>query len=230
VVIVGRPNAGKSSLLNALAQSERAIVTAVPGTTRDVLRESVNLDGIALTLVDTAGLRESADIVEREGMRRARAELTGADVAILVSQSGDVAADRALLADCASEAVRLIVHNKIDLAGELPRVERVNGEIHLYLSARSGDGLDNLRAELVRLAGRGDDVAGAFSARTRHVDALQRVARHLAAADAALREQRAGEIAGEELRLAQHALGELTGEYRSDDLLGAIFSTFCIGK
>jgi tRNA modification GTPase len=135
-----------------------------------------------------------------------------------------------LLADCASEAVRLIVHNKIDLAGELPRVERVNGEIHLYLSARSGDGLDNLRAELVRLAGRGDDVAGAFSARTRHVDALQRVARHLAAADAALREQRAGEIAGEELRLAQHALGELTGEYRSDDLLGAIFSTFCIGK
>jgi tRNA modification GTPase len=230
VVIVGRPNAGKSSLVNALAQSERAIVTAVPGTTRDVLRESVNLDGIALTLVDTAGLRESADIVEREGMRRARAELAGADVAILVTQSGGVAADHVLLADCASEAVRLIVHNKIDLAGELPRVERVNGEIHLYLSARSGDGLDNLRAELVRLAGRGDDVAGAFSARTRHVDALQRVARHLAAADAALREQRAGEIAGEELRLAQHALGELTGEYRSDDLLGAIFSTFCIGK
>jgi tRNA U34 5-carboxymethylaminomethyl modifying GTPase MnmE/TrmE len=102
VVIVGRPNAGKSSLLNALAQSERAIVTAVPGTTRDVLRESVNLDGIALTLVDTAGLRESADIVEREGMRRARAELAGADVAILVTQSGGGAADHVLLADCAS--------------------------------------------------------------------------------------------------------------------------------
>jgi tRNA modification GTPase len=230
VVIVGRPNAGKSSLLNALAQSERAIVTAVPGTTRDILRESVNLDGIALTLVDTAGLRESADIVEREGMRRARAELAGADVAILVTQSGDVEADRVLLADCAREAARLIVHNKIDLAGENPRVELVNGEIHLYLSARSGDGLDNLRDKLVCLAGRGDDAAGAFSARTRHVNALQRVARHLAAADAALREQRAGEIAGEELRLAQHALGEITGEYRSDDLLGAIFSTFCIGK
>jgi len=230
VVIVGRPNAGKSSLLNALEQSERAIVTAVPGTTRDVLRESVNLDGIALTLVDTAGLRESADIVEREGMRRARAELAAADVAILVTQSSDVEVDRALLADCTTQAVRLIVHNKIDLVGEVARGERVDEEIHLYLSARNGDGLDNLRNELVRLAGRGDDVAGAFSARTRHVDALQRVACHLAAADAALREQRAGEIAGEELRLAQHALCEITGEYRSDDLLGAIFSTFCIGK
>jgi tRNA modification GTPase len=230
VVIVGRPNAGKSSLLNALAQSERAIVTAVPGTTRDVLRESVNLDGIALTLVDTAGLRESTDIVEREGMRRARAELAGADVAILVTQTHDVETDRVLLANCASEAVRLVVHNKIDLAGEMPRGERVNGEIHLYLSAYNGDGLDNLRGELVRLAGRGDDAAGTFSARTRHVDALQRVACHLAAAGAALREQRAGEIAAEELRLAQHALGEITGEYRSDDLLGAIFSTFCIGK
>ncbi len=230
VVIVGRTNAGKSSLLNALAQSERAIVTEIPGTTRDVLRERVNLDGIALTLVDTAGLRESDDIVEREGMRRARVELQAADVAILVAESRHVEHDRALLNGCAAEAIRLIVHNKIDLAGEPVRLERRDNEIHVYLSARSGVGLAQLRDELARLAGRGDDVAGAFSARTRHVDALRRVAHHLAAADDALRVQRAGEIAGEELRLAQQALGEITGEYSSDDLLGAIFSTFCIGK
>lgn len=230
VVIVGRPNAGKSSLLNALAQSERAIVTAIPGTTRDLLRESVDLDGIALTLVDTAGLHDSHDIVEREGMRRAREELLAADVAILVAETRDVDADRALLQECAREATRLIVHSKIDLSAETARVERHAGEIHVYLSAQSGEGIAGLRAELVRLAGRGGDVAGAFSARTRHVDALQRVARHLAAADSALRIDRAGEIAGEELRVAQQALGEITGEYSSDDLLGAIFSTFCIGK
>jgi len=230
VVIVGRPNAGKSSLLNALAQSERAIVTEVPGTTRDVLRERVNLDGIALTLVDTAGLRESDDIVEREGMRRARTELLSADVAILVTESRHVEHDRALLQDCAAGVIRLIVHNKIDLAGETAQLARGDDETHVYLSARSGDGLDALRGELARLAGHGDDIAGAFSARTRHVDALQRVTEHLRAADEALRVARAGEIAGEELRLAQQALGEITGEYSSDDLLGAIFSTFCIGK
>ncbi|HEY2395018.1 MAG TPA: tRNA uridine-5-carboxymethylaminomethyl(34) synthesis GTPase MnmE [Rudaea sp.] len=230
VVIVGRPNAGKSSLLNALAQSERAIVSEIPGTTRDVLREHVDLDGIALTLVDTAGLRESNDIVEREGMRRARAELQVADVAILVAESPHVDSDCALLEGCAAKATRLIVHNKIDLAGETARVERDDGGIHVYLSARSGDGLAALRGELARLAGLGGDVAGAFSARTRHLDALQRVARHLDAADTALHVERAGEIAGEELRLAQQALGEITGEYSNEDLLGAIFSTFCIGK
>ena len=121
-VIVGRPNTGKSSLLNALAQSERAIVTAIPGTTRDLLREGINVDGIVLTLVDTAGLRESGDLVEREGMRRARAELARADVAILVTDSGHAAADMALLEDCAEAAARLIVHNKIDVSGESARV------------------------------------------------------------------------------------------------------------
>jgi tRNA modification GTPase len=230
VVIVGRPNAGKSSLLNALAQSERAIVSEIPGTTRDVLREHVDLDGIALTLVDTAGLRESNDVVEREGMRRARTELLSADVAILVAESAHVDSDRALLDGCAATATRLIVHNKIDLADESAGIERDGDATHVYLSARNGDGLPALRNELARLAGRGDGVAGAFSARSRHVDALQRVAQHLRVADDALRDRRAGEIAGEELRLAQQALGEITGEYRSEDLLGAIFSTFCIGK
>jgi tRNA modification GTPase len=231
VVIVGCPNAGKSSLLNALAQADRAIVTAIPGTTRDVLRESVNLEGIAVTLVDTAGLRESQDAVEQEGMRRARAELARADVALLVTDSEHTDRDRQLLAECSAAATRVILHNKIDLRGETARIERsADAEIHIYLSAQRGDGLELLRAELGRIAGRGDGTEGAFSARARHVDALQRTQQHLKAADQALRVQRAGEIAAEELRRAQQALGEITGEFSNDDLLGAIFSTFCIGK
>ena len=231
VVIVGRPNTGKSSLLNALARSDRAIVTSVPGTTRDLLRETIELDGIALTLVDTAGLRDSEDVVEREGMRRAREELARADVALLVTDDAQPDDDRRLLDPFSRDARRLIVHNKIDLTGEPARVERVDERLGaIYVSALRGDGLDALRSELGRLAGRGDEADGAFSARRRHVDALENVARHLDAANQVLAVQRFGELAAEELRLAQRALGEITGEYRSDDLLGAIFSTFCIGK
>ena len=231
VVIVGRPNAGKSSLLNALAQSERAIVTPIAGTTRDVLRESVDLDGIGLTLVDTAGLRESHDLVEAEGIRRARAELARADVAILVTDDEHADIDRELLNECNAGAVRLAVHNKIDLSGNSPslRVD-AHGETRIALSAHTGAGLDLLRAELARLAGRGDGTHGAFSARRRHVDALAHVANHLERAETHLNIGRAGELAAEELRQAQRALGEITGEYSSDDLLGAIFSAFCIGK
>ena len=231
VVIVGRPNAGKSSLLNALAQSERAIVTPIAGTTRDVLRESVNLDGIGLTLVDTAGLRESHDVVEAEGIRRARAELARADVAILVTEAEYAEADRELLGECAATAARVIVHNKIDLSGGLPeRTANAEREVRITLSAQTGAGLDLLRKELARLAGRDEGSHGAFSARRRHVDALERVEAHLRHAATHLHVARAGELAAEELRQAQHALGEITGEYSSDDLLGAIFSTFCIGK
>jgi tRNA modification GTPase len=242
VVIVGRPNAGKSSLLNALAQSERAIVTPIAGTTRDVLRESVHLDGIGLTLVDTAGLHESDDVVEVEGIRRARAELARADVAVLVTDDEHALADHELLRECSASATRVIVHNKIDLSGESPRRGAIHraressmqttstDEIEIHLSAKTGAGLDLLRAELARLGGRGEESYGAFSARRRHVEALQRVADHLQSADAQLRLARAGELAAEELRRAQQALGEITGEYSSDDLLGAIFSTFCIGK
>lgn len=231
VVIVGRPNVGKSSLLNALAQSERAIVTAIPGTTRDVLRETVDLDGIAFTLVDTAGLRDAADVVEQEGIRRARAELARADVAILVTDQEEAAGDRNLLDGLALSAQRVIVRNKIDRCGGIPHSEsHGDNETAIQLSAQTGAGLDLLRTELARLAGRGDGTQGAFSARRRHVDALQRVAEHLQRAQAQLQEHRAGELAAEELRTAQHALGEVTGEYTSDDLLGAIFSTFCIGK
>jgi tRNA modification GTPase len=231
VVIVGRPNAGKSSLLNALAQSERAIVTAVPGTTRDLLRENIALDGVQLTLVDTAGLRDTQDVVEQEGVRRARAELGRADVAILVTDTKNLEVDRSLLAECSASATRLFVHNKVDLTGETAHVEHAGEEgIHIFLSAQRGDGLLELRTELARLAGRGDGTQGAFSARVRHVDALERVAAHLQAAEHSLRDLRAGELAADELLQAQRALGEVTGQYSSDDLLGAIFSTFCIGK
>jgi len=232
VVIVGRPNAGKSSLLNALAAQDRAIVTPIAGTTRDVLRENIQLDGVLMTLVDTAGLRESTDVVEREGMRRARNELERADVALLVSDTEHLAEDLALLGPAQSGQTRILVCNKIDLTPDAtPSRMESNAGIRIDLSARTGEGLDLLRKELKALASGGsDDSHGAFSARTRHVVALERVAAHLAAAEFALVVQQAGELAAEELRHAQQDLGELTGVFSSDDLLGEIFSSFCIGK
>jgi len=230
VVIVGRPNAGKSSLLNALAASERAIVTEIPGTTRDLVRETVEIDGVALTLVDTAGLRESPDVVEREGIRRARAELERADVALLVTDAdNDAEADIALLAGMPSGVRRIVAHNKIDLGDRSPRRERRGDDVHLWLSAKTGVGLELVHAELRGLAaGEGGD--GAWTARARHVAALERARTHLAAAESALIERNAGELAAEELRDVQRALGEITGEFSSEDLLGEIFSAFCIGK
>src|SRR5262249_46616943 len=163
--------------------------------TRDVLRERVDLDGIVVTLVDTAGLRESGDVVEREGMRRARAELALADIAILVTRAGHEQQDRELLADCNAAATRVIVHNNIDLDAAMVQVERRSErEIQIRLSAQTGAGIAELRNELLRLGGRDGGGAGTFSARRRHVEALERVVARLAAADAALRDQRAGEL------------------------------------
>ena len=234
VVLVGAPNVGKSSLLNALAGTERAIVTAVPGTTRDVLCAELALDGVRLQVADTAGLRATRDPVEREGVRRALAALAQADLALLVTRADDWQRDLALLRQQAGAIPELlIVVNKIDLdhlaaahsaePGMPPRIA---------LSAQTGAGLDLLRAELRARAG-GTGADSAFSARERHLDALQRAAAEIAAA----REEtaRAGhggmaELAAEALRRAQGALDELTGQHSSDDLLGAIFSSFCIGK
>ncbi|MCW8808691.1 MAG: tRNA uridine-5-carboxymethylaminomethyl(34) synthesis GTPase MnmE [Rhodanobacter sp.] len=229
VVIVGRPNAGKSSLLNALAGSDRAIVNAVPGTTRDILREYLTLDGIALELADTAGLRDTNDEVEREGVRRAHGELQRADVALLVTDAEHAHGDLALFGNLPVGAQRLVLVNKIDL-GDAQAHQEIRDQVRwLWASAKSGAGLDALRDELKQLAGGGSG-EGAFSARRRHVLALERVASHLEHAADALHRHRAGELAAEELRQAQHALGEITGQYSSDDLLGAIFSSFCIGK
>lgn len=230
VAIVGRPNAGKSSLLNALAGSERAIVTEIAGTTRDVLRESLALDGIALELADTAGLRETEDPVEREGVRRARLELERADAVLLVTEAAHAPADLALLEGVPAGTARLVAVNKIDLDPACgPHREGRDGAVWLWLSARTGAGLEALRDELKRLAGAGGG-EGAFSARRRHVLALEQVGAHLAQAAHALEDGRAGELAAEELRQAQQRLGEITGAYTSDDLLGAIFGSFCIGK
>lgn len=229
VAIVGRPNAGKSSLLNALAGQERAIVTDIPGTTRDVLRESVTIDGATLELADTAGLRESDDIVEREGIRRARAQLERCDVALLVTDTDHADSDLAFFDGTPAHATRIVVINKIDLADKNAHRETRGHHERLWLSARTGEGLDALRALLRDLATAGAG-EGAFSARRRHVVALEVVRDHLARTADALHDSHAGELAAEELRQAQQALGEITGAYSSDDLLGAIFGSFCIGK
>ena len=228
-VIIGAPNAGKSSLLKALAGSDRAIVTDIAGTTRDLLREAVNIDGIEITLVDTAGLRESPDVIESEGIRRARNELAQADLAILVVAPDDEARIDTLRAEVPRGAAVLVVHNKSDLA-DRSAIERVDANDHVHVSAKTGVGLDGLRAAIRQHAGLGEGAEGSFSARARHVAALQRVRESLANARHRLVHDRAGELVAEELRLAQHALSEITGEFSSDNLLGVIFSSFCIGK
>lgn len=227
-VIVGKPNVGKSSLLNALAGSDRAIVTDVPGTTRDVLRESILLDGVELTLVDTAGLREAIDHVEGEGIRRARAELAHADLVLQVVEQQAGSDVSAWPEEVPASAARILVVNKIDRAGVFPASEECDGYTRIRLSARTGEGLDLLRATLRHAASEGQG-GGAFSARTRHVLALERAGAALAAAHAASTRV-APELVAEDLRVAQRALGEITGEFSSEDLLGSIFSTFCIGK
>lgn len=229
VVIVGRPNAGKSSLLNALTGSERAIVTPIPGTTRDVVRETLLLDGLTLDLADTAGLRDTADTVEREGVRRARGELERADVALLVTEAGNAETDVALVSGLPAGVARIVLVNKIDRDGLAPHAEMRDDAYWAWGSARTGAGLDALRDRLKQLAGDGGG-EGAFSARRRHVLALEQVEAHLDHTARILADTRAGELAAEELREAQQQLGTITGTYTSDDLLGAIFSSFCIGK
>ncbi len=229
LALVGRPNVGKSSLLNALSGREAAIVTAIPGTTRDVLREQIQLDGIPLHLVDTAGLREGADEVEREGVRRARRELAAADhILVIVDQSDPQSRPEHL--DLPADLPLTEVHNKIDLSGDQPRLESEDGTSQVYLSALTGAGLDLLKAHLKTVAGVEEAGEGQFLARTRHLDALARVHEHLSLGLERLEKDRAGELLAEELRLAQQALSEITGEFTTEDLLGEIFSSFCIGK
>lgn len=230
VAITGRPNAGKSSLLNALAGSDVAIVTEVPGTTRDVLREQIHIGGIPLHIIDTAGIRETVDAIEVEGIRRARAALESADIVLNVI---DASCDRAGEPVCAEKQIN--VFNKADLLDAAAREAVESGHIPIELpavmiSARTGEGLDALKAAVLETVGAGGPQEGGFSARQRHIDALKRVGAHLRDGRAQLVESQAGELLAEELRLAQKALGEITGEFTADDLLGRIFASFCIGK
>jgi tRNA modification GTPase len=229
VVLVGRPNVGKSSLLNRLAGEERAIVTEVAGTTRDALRETIQIEGIPLHVTDTAGLRETADSVERIGIERTWREIERADVVVRLvdCRQGLTDEDRDIDARLPRNVERLTVFNKIDLLGEAPRREEKVGTPALYLSARSGAGVDLLGRELLRVAGwhaHGEDV---FLARERHLAALRAAVAHL---EWARGHAQALELLAEELRLAQARLSEITGEFTADDLLGVIFSRFCIGK
>ncbi len=231
VVIAGRPNAGKSSLLNQLAGRETAIVTEIAGTTRDVLRELISIDGMPLHIIDTAGLHDSADLIEQEGMRRAWAEIGNADRILLLvdDRQGLTAEDQALRERLPVATGVTVIHNKIDLTGREPGVEAVAGGHALWLSAKTGAGLDLLREHLKSCMGYHSGDGGVFMARRRHLEALSRADSALAAADDQLA-IRAGELAAEELREAQNALAEITGEFGSEDLLERIFSSFCIGK
>ncbi|MBN1378737.1 MAG: tRNA uridine-5-carboxymethylaminomethyl(34) synthesis GTPase MnmE [Gammaproteobacteria bacterium] len=231
VVILGSPNAGKSSLLNRLSGRDTAIVTEIAGTTRDVLREHIHIDGMPLHIIDTAGLRESVDLIEQEGVRRAWQEVDKADHVLLVidDSKGITDADQKIIDTVPGNKRLDIIHNKIDLSGRSAKVSRKENTTHIWLSLKTGEGIDALVEFLEKSVGYEQTGENAVLARKRHITALQRVKQNIDNAAQQL-SNRAGELAAEELRLAQLALSELTGEHSSEDLLSEIFSSFCIGK
>ena len=236
VVLIGRPNVGKSSLMNRLARDDVAIVTDVPGTTRDTVERAVEIGGIPLTVVDTAGLRDTGDTVERLGIERTWAAVERADLALVLvdaRESGDgiTEGDRAICERLPAGLPRIVVHNKTDLAGRAPGIERRGDVAHVWLSALDGAGLEGLEREVLAIAGVESAGEDAFIARERHLEALRGAAAHLAGAAAHLNATPPPlELYAEELREAQNSLASITGAFGADDLLGVIFSRFCIGK
>lgn len=238
LVIAGKPNAGKSSLLNALAGRNTAIVTAIEGTTRDVLRESIQIDGMPLHIVDTAGLRDSEDVIEQEGIRRAWTEIESADRILLVvdeSMDADTLYDNADFWSLKGQQLTrdipvTIVNNKCDLTQHPPKVTRLRDNDVVYLSAKTGAGVELLKQHLKGCMGYKEGAEGSFSARRRHLNALEQARNFLLSGQLQLLESGAGELLAEDLRLCQQELGEITGAVSSDELLGKIFSSFCIGK
>ncbi len=233
VVIAGPPNAGKSTLLNRLSGRESAIVTDIPGTTRDIIREYINVDGIPLHIIDTAGLRESADRVEQEGIRRAWCEIEQADLILYIIDANDIqkGIDNQFIKRLSKVGPQItMVYNKIDLVQKTPLLEKHKTTSKLYISAQKDLGMELLKAHIKETAGVQNAGEGQFMARRRHVDALEKALGSLHTGQKQLLEYAAGELLAEELRHAQQLLGEITGEFTSDDLLGKIFSSFCIGK
>ncbi len=233
VVIAGRPNVGKSSLLNRISGRDAAIVTDVPGTTRDVLREQIHVDGLPLHVLDTAGLRATEDRVEKIGVERAWKAMEGADAVLLVvdDRVGVGEEEQSILANLPGSLPVLVVRNKIDLTGARAGVCESEARCEIRVSAKSGVGLEAVKARLKSLVGYSRQSGeGCFTARRRHIEALDAAAAAIDSALAQLRGARAGELVAEDLRQAQRALGAITGEFTTEDLLDRIFSTFCIGK
>ncbi|MEQ1486298.1 tRNA uridine-5-carboxymethylaminomethyl(34) synthesis GTPase MnmE [Methyloglobulus sp.] len=229
VVLAGKPNAGKSSLLNALAGHDAAIVTEIAGTTRDVLRERIQLDGMPLHIIDTAGLRESSNAIEQEGIRRAQEEIRKADKVLLLIDIRDT--EPQTLMDAIPEGLDITtVYNKIDLVNTAPEIQNTESGTQIYLSIKTGAGMDLLIQHLKQSVGYNETAENIFIARTRHLEALKNGYELIQNALHQLQTTQAGELVAEDLRQAQQALAEITGEFTSDDLLGKIFSSFCIGK
>ena len=229
VVLIGQPNVGKSSLMNALAGEEVAIVTAIAGTTRDTIKSAVQIKGVPLHIIDTAGLRETDDEVEKFGILRTWRATETADIALLLIDTahGITEVEKSILDRLPQEIAKIWVHNKIDVSRETPEIHEMDSETHIYLSAKTGQGLDLLKTQLLKQVGYQAIGEGAFMARTRHLQALTQVNQHLQNASLQIN---SAELVAEELRLAQESLSNITGEFTPDDLLGEIFSKFCIGK
>ncbi|MBY0379607.1 MAG: tRNA uridine-5-carboxymethylaminomethyl(34) synthesis GTPase MnmE [Burkholderiales bacterium] len=229
IVIVGRPNVGKSSLLNALANEDIAIVTPVAGTTRDIIKEKIIINGIVFNLIDTAGIRDTHDIVEKIGIERALHALTSAEIClVLVDDSiGQTLEDKNILVQVPTDIPRIFVHNKIDLTNKNAGVEIVNNDINIFISAKNQIGIDLLRDEILKLVGFSNNTCDVFTARTRHLDAMKKAVNHV---ENSFNNWHNLEVLAEELRYAHNNLSEITGEFTADDLLGEIFSRFCIGK
>ena len=229
VAIAGKPNAGKSSLLNMLTRESSAIVTDIAGTTRDVLKETIHIDGMPIHIIDTAGLHDSDDVVEQEGIRRAHNEINNADIILLVFDSRDSKANLSILPDSVKNKPKILVRNKIDLAGNKSSVKKVGNITEISISAKNGDGIDTLRESLSEFAGLNSGIEGVFVARKRHLDAIEETLEFINSASSQLNSG-SSELVAEDLRQAGMKLGQITGEFSSDDLLGEIFSSFCIGK